>query len=250
VDLSLYLSALNWRMARAAPKYGVCLDTFVAQNSRILLNRGKIVEFAKSAGSTHIFFIDPDHRVDMYYSHSAGPEVKQESEPFFESAFEFLRQHPMAICAAPYAGCPPDLPIHVFAKGENGQMARLSHEQAKGLRGWQSVEAVGSGVMLIGMDVFDRMKQPYFDDVYTDEKNTCLKHSQDVHFCLEARKLGIPIFVNFNCWVGHWQHCLVGKPWEPMVAPEGESASDPDPYTVPELAIAGEGSPTWRGGTQ
>ena len=261
VDLSAYLTALGYTIAARAPKYGVSFDTFIVQNSRILLNRNKIVEFAHQPQknddpekdgrkrNTHIYFLDPDHRVDAYYN-SSDPESTPDAVPFFESAMEFLKEHPGNICAAPYAGSPPMCPIQVFSKNADGELVRLAHEQAKQLRGWHAVEACGTGVMMVDMAVFEKLKQPYFHDVYHDDRDLCLRYSQDVYFCLKAREAGIGVYVNFDCWAGHWQDCMVGKPWEPLVTVEpgcpGEPEAQPQPEQQPtRLVIDGQGDPSW-----
>ena len=144
---------------------------------------------------------------------------------------------------------PPHSPVHCFVRNRQSQLVRLERDRAATLTGWQKVAAVGTGLMLIDMRVFQtihRSDAPYFTDTYTDPTETKLRYSQDVDFCLRCGAAGIPIYVNFSCWCTHWQLSEVHRPGyqEP---PETEQPIElaPDPQ-IPVLRIDGGGDRTWK----
>lgn len=69
-----------------------------------------------------------------------------------------------------------------------------SGERATGL---QEVSVLGMGVMLTELAVFDVLPLPHFKFTPLPPENT--RHSgEDVHFCHELSKLGIPVFVDHD----------------------------------------------------
>lgn len=62
------------------------------------------------------------------------------------------------------------------------------------------VGATGTGFMLIKMNVFRKMKQPFFND-YEDEEFQF--HGEDVNFCLKARDLGFEVWINPHIEMAH-----------------------------------------------
>ena len=108
----------------------------------------------------------------------------------------------------------------------------------------------------VGLDLllrfFDRLGQPYFTDTFTDQSDSQLRWSQDVYFCQQCARAGIPIFVNWDSPAGHWQLEVVEMPGWENLAPDGsmnrpESELGPvgaDP-TVPVLRVRGTGDKSW-----
>lgn len=62
-------------------------------------------------------------------------------------------------------------------------------------KGLLEVDAVGFGCVLINMEVFRKMKKPYFQ--YTAEMG------EDIYFCMKARKAGFKIYCDTNIVIGH-----------------------------------------------
>lgn len=65
---------------------------------------------------------------------------------------------------------------------------------------FQEVDVVGSGGILINLDVFRKLKFPYFETYYDDEGN---HFSVDFDFCIKAKKAGFKIFVDPSARMGH-----------------------------------------------
>jgi hypothetical protein len=192
------------------------MHCYSVSNPRILMNRNICVKGAQEVHATHLLFIDPDMVPDYYYGKE--PRAKR----FFDEAWPFILKHPGSICAAPYCGPSPAKPVHVFVRGAaSDQLLRVPRGMAAKLEGWSSVEAVGTGLMLIDMAIFDRLEHPYFDDEYQDITKSDIRRTQDVWFCLRAREKKIPIYVHWDCWARHYQPNMVDKPgWTEHEGPE------------------------------
>lgn len=205
--------------------FGPCRFTIDPINShRILQARNILVQRARLNRANYLLMLDPDMIPDVRCG--SWPDA----EPFMKSAKRQLDETPLCVLAAPARGPSPSHEgtqhwrVHTFTKGEDGEIRRLTMQEAAALRGWQQMEAVGSGLMLIPMEVFAALDDhaerlgsgvvPYFDDVYADETKTDIHYTQDLYFCLRCRDAGIPIFVNFSAWSGHWQWFLDDGAWE------------------------------------
>lgn len=60
---------------------------------------------------------------------------------------------------------------------------------------------VGTGVALIDMKVFDKIKKPYF--TFTYDKNGQVIHGEDGNFCRKVKEAGIGIWCDGSIEVGH-----------------------------------------------
>jgi hypothetical protein len=236
---------------RDFPDVGL-IDTFNVQNPRIAMCRNACVAHARDVGSTHILWLDPDMVIDRYVQRTAdGRSVPGRAKPFFPVAWDFIKRHAQAygpcVVAAPYASCYPHRAIHVFAASTTGNsLARITHAEAAKLSGWTQVRAVGTGCMLMDVKVFDRLQEPYFDDLFKTVAHADLHHSQDVRFCLKCAGAKVPIYVNWDCPAGHYQNTIVEMPgWDSGKPPESIIPTAADP-SVPLLVIQGEGDTSWN----
>jgi len=66
--------------------------------------------------------------------------------------------------------------------------------------GLQEIGALGLGFCLMKTPILSRVAQPWFS-VAMNEHGKCL--GEDVHFCNQARKAGVRIFVDHDLIVGH-----------------------------------------------
>ncbi len=174
---------------------------------RIAVARNKAVQDATDRQATHLLMIDPDISIDHYVV--AGESWARQWWP---TVLSFVSEHPGAVVAAPYTGQGYPPPVHVFDWNSEDKPRRISWEEAAIREGWQQVAAVGTGLMLIDMAVFDRMEVPYFDDVCSDARKVKVEITPDVYFSLKCRDAGVPIYVNWDCWCGHWQNQVVESP--------------------------------------
>lgn len=222
------------------------VDSFNVSNVRIGMCRNKCVEHARQVGSTHILWIDPDMAIDRYVQRDHEDRVFGRAKPWWDTAWDFVKKHPFAVAAAPYAGKLPERPIHVFVKNEADQLVRVRHEDVKMLTGWTQVAAIGSGLMLTDIRIFDRLEQPYFKDTFTDRTETQLHHSQDIFFSARCELAQIPIYINWDCPCGHWQPTVVEMPgWEKSDGPEPPLPPCAADASIPLLRIQGGGDKVW-----
>jgi len=221
-EVGVWQAYLSFELRRVCHKARFTIDT--VDTARILLARNQLVRRARLNRADYLLMIDPDMIPDCRLGY--WPEA----ESFMESSWRKLQECPRCVLAAPCRGAGPthDGPqrwrVHVFQKGEGEEtLIRMETQDAAMLRGWQEVEAIGSGMMLIPMAVFNRLDEdaeqrglgvvPYFDDVYEDQAKTEIRYTQDIYFCLRCRKAGIPIYANFSAWAGHWQRARDDGAW-------------------------------------
>jgi GT2 family glycosyltransferase len=75
---------------------------------------------------------------------------------------------------------------------------------------------VGTGVALINMDVFKKIKAPYF--AFSVDKNGQVKNGEDGTFCDKARKAGYQVWCDPTIPVGHLgEYVYQAPPEEPLV---------------------------------
>ncbi len=188
------------------------------RSNRVNEMRNHSVKVAREEGCTHWLTIDPDMVVDRYVRYDEHHKPVGRFRPFFPTFWEFMLKHPGSILAAPYCGAYPDRPIHVFGtRSDTGKMGRFNHGAVEQNRGWTEVDQVGCGLMMADMRVFDAIDRagegpPYFEDVYRDKYHIDSVRSSDANFCYKATKAGGKVYVNWDCWCGHWQNSIVDPP--------------------------------------
>ena len=194
-ELATWLMELAFKIASAGD---IDIVSIQGQNWRVPMLRNKAVQDAREAGCQYMLMVDPDAVPDRY------------GGSFWSEAWPLIQQHPAQVLASPAVGPYPDRLVNVF-KRHQGKLHRLSHKATE-LSGWHEVDAVGTHLMLVGMEVFDRIEPPYFHDIYTDAAETELVQTQDVYFCEKVRAADMKVMVNFSCWSGHWQNSIVDPP--------------------------------------
>lgn len=199
---------------------------------RIPAARNSLVEEARNRCMTHLLMLDPDVAVNAYLGRQPW------AKPWFPAFWQFALENPGCVLAAPYCGRGnEDPPVQVWRGGTSeATRQRVSWNDAEQRTGWERVSAVGTGLMLIDMAVFDRIQPPYFMDHYFDGTYSRLDYTPDIWFCERCADAGVPVWVNWDCWVGHWQNQLVPCPRTGKHRPaEGNgrlrpaSAAGPDP---------------------
>lgn len=134
--------------------------------------RTNAVEEAMKLECTHIFMVD----TDMIYP----PDM-----------LDFLLEDNRDIVGVvAYKRTPPYFPC-VFAKVEGEEYYKSVNVVKKGI---MRCDSVGFGAILIKMDVFFKIPQPWF---WIDKKG------HDVNFCEKAREYGFDIHVDTDMVIGH-----------------------------------------------
>lgn len=148
-------------------------------------NRNDLVNTAQKNGSTHIMFIDND-------------------QTFRPSAIQRLIDNDKDIVCAPYNARPaPGGPLVSVIKlmDEKGNLRTDgSHQDFNLGKGLVKVGGSGTGFMLIKLSVFDKLKKPYFV-AYEEPDGT--HHTEDIEFCVQARKAGFDVWANTTIPIGH-----------------------------------------------
>ena len=124
------------------------------------------VKLAQEAGASHILFIDSDMR-------------------FPDNTLDRLLDANQPIVAANYVQ--RTAPQWWTARRDGSWMSSVERS------GLQEVDAVGFGVMLIHMPVFDVLARPWFDTPYDGHNH----HGEDFYFCHKAINAG------FSVWIDH-----------------------------------------------
>lgn len=179
---------------------------------RIHIARNQSVDAAQQTGCDYIVFGDPDMNPDFrlfnpYLTAQAQPKAREWAKPFLPSSLKFMQTEACGVIGSPAISGPPDCKINVF-KDRGDNVTRMSHEEyANTPPSFLQVAAIGTGLMLIDMKVFDILKKPYFEDLaHPDGDNLLSVHqSQDCRFCLKCGEAGIPVYANLYAPSGHYK---------------------------------------------
>lgn len=148
-------------------------------------NRNALVETAKENGSTHIMFIDNDME-------------------FKPSAIQRLIDADKDIVCAPYNARPApgsNVVSTIKLMDESGEIPMDGSERPFELPlGLIKVGGAGTGFMLIKLSVFDKLDKPYFT-AWEDDKG--VHHTEDIDFCIKARKKGFDVWCNTSIPISH-----------------------------------------------
>lgn len=140
------------------------------------------VELAKSAlqwGATHLLWLDSDMVFPAW-------------------TFHHLFKQDKPVIAANYARRRfPHAPVTMKRLKEQGQNHEhelcYTHADSTGL---EEVEAIGFGVVLVQAQVFDSLKEAPFRVL--DDAMSGNRIGEDVYFCQQLKKAGIPIYVDHD----------------------------------------------------
>lgn len=223
---------------------------FRKDDTPITMSRNKAVEHAKRVGVDYLLMIDSDMSPDL-------PEPG--AKPFWDSSFDFVLQHNGPCCiAAPYCGPPPLSNVYVF-RWSNWQnpdvqpnpdmrLEQYSREEAAQRAGIERVGALPTGLILIDMRAFERLKPPYFYYEWNDGTQSEKASTEDVTFTRDLNLLGVPQYVNWDAWAGHWKLLRVDKPrviYTDHVQQKYREAVLADIRSNERLRMIGDG---WRNG--
>jgi hypothetical protein len=177
----------------------------------ITMTRNRVLKQALDLGFDHVLMLDSDMRPDLY---PAMPG-------FWKEAWSFARQHQgPCLIAAPYCGPPPDECVYVFqwTRRQEGNpnpdfhLQLFTREQAALKKGIEEVAALPTGLILIDLRVCSRVKPPWFRYEWTDVYEQQKASTEDVYFTRNCSLSGIPVYVTWDAWAGHWKRKLVERP--------------------------------------
>lgn len=192
------------------------IHNFRVDDTPITMSRNKAVEHAKRVRVDYLLMIDSDMSPDL-------PDQGVYARPFWDSTLDFMLQHHGPCCVgAPYCGPPPLSNVYVFrwANWQNPdvqpnpdmRLEQYSREEAAQRAGIERVGALPTGLILIDMRAFEKLKPPYFYYEWTDATQSGKASTEDVTFTRDLNLLGVPQYVNWDAWAGHWKLLRVDKP--------------------------------------
>lgn len=168
--------------------YTLILSTF----GRIDEIRNQLVQSAQEQNCSHILFLDTDH----YHSPQTIKKLLSHELPIV-SGLSFLRT-------------PPHEPV--MMKGEINAFSFINEWEENSL---VQVDATGAASLLVDMEVFDKLKKPYFQFLENPNPNILHKIGEDVAFCLKAKEAGYKIFVDTSCQNDHLSQIKINQDyWE------------------------------------
>jgi hypothetical protein len=228
-------SVTNWMIetvgkAKAHPNVGRIMHREY-DDTPITMTRNRAAADALAERADILFMIDSDMQPDIGLlpgSRLAG------ARPFFETALEFMLRHPgPCSVGAPYCGPPPWENVYVFqpAKRQNDNpnvdfaVEQFTREEAAGKSGFEQVFALPTGVIAIDVRSFLKLPQPWFDYEWEGDHSKCdtckqfrpgvrarKASTEDVYFSRNCALVGLPQYVLWDAWAGHWKRKLVTKP--------------------------------------
>ncbi len=168
-----------------------------ARSASVAKNRNEVI---RASDTPWYFFLDDD-------------------QDFEEALLLRLLAHRQPVVSALIvAKMPPFFPI-VF-KGERinqdthkKQWEIYTWPELDGRFGLLPVYGVGTGALLVTRDVLRVVKAPWFEIGRYDSEEL----NEDLNFSEKVRAAGIPMYVDLDTLVGHWDACAV---W-PMRLPDG-----------------------------
>jgi len=167
--------------------------------------RNFAVEIAREAEADYLLTADADSHPDI----APGPT-------FWETAFNFAYAHDgPCVVSAPVQMRNGLVNVHKEEFDADTGMTDLvlrTAAECANLEGIERVTACGMGLMLIDMRCFDELSPPYFRFGYVDERCCNIERGEDGMFTADLGGPDIPVYVNWDCWCGHWQSMLFGRP--------------------------------------
>lgn len=212
--------------ARNDPRVSEIL-TMRFSDTPITMTRNRAMEYCRQNDVDVCIMLDSDMKPDAYLpSNNYRKERDPSSLPFWDSSLDFLWEHRKhrgpCLIAAPYCGPPPVENIYVFhwatRESDNPNpdlsLEQFSREDAARRSGIEQVAALPTGLIMMDVKgILDRMQPPYFYYEWTDETASEKASTEDVTFTRDCSLAGIPCYVNWDAWAGHWKSKCVGRPF-------------------------------------
>lgn len=184
------------------------------------MSRNRALKHAQEHGLHLAIFIDSDMWPDYEWVHNKGAVVEGQTQ-FLPAAFEFALAHNgPCVVAAPYCTAPPEERVLVmkWTTTETGGppgtavIKAVDRGEAALRRGFEEVAALGTGLMLIDMRALQLLPTPWFAYEWKDPEHTEKASTEDIVFTRDLHLLGVPQYVFWDAWAGHWKTKMVTRP--------------------------------------
>jgi hypothetical protein len=187
----------------------------------ITMSRNRALNRAIDLGFDVICMVDSDMNPDLYlfgnqYAHGQDLLAK----PFWDTAFDLWWKLRTGCFAAPYMGPPPHENCYFFRWRSHAsdqpnfdfRLEQFTREEAAERAGVEEIAALPTGLILIDVASLQKIPQPFFQYEYTDKREIQKASTEDVFFTRNLSIAGVPQYILWDCWAGHWKLKCVGKP--------------------------------------
>lgn len=157
------------------------IETYYVPSPHTTLGRDKIVRYAKyrQPNPSHILFVDSD----VLARHSTIRKLLAHDKDIVAGVYPMMQRCRISWCLSREERYTP-LPIN-----------ELPNNLFK-------AKFVGCGMMLVKMEVFDKLKWPYWKDVFAPGIKIV---GEDLYFCKMAREAGYDIWVDPKIKCNHFR---------------------------------------------
>lgn len=216
-----------------APAWAICLATqnFPLNTNRVIhatngkeigLARNEIAENAIKAGAKYLWFLDDDVSPPATAAKSLITTLENSDSKTMVAAGVY--------CAKSY----PTEPVVFRADGKGAFWKWKVGDVFE-------VASIGTGCMMINLEVFKYLEKPWFKTVDEPETATtpCVQVTDDIYFCQKVRAAGFKIVCDANVLTTHWDWDSDKKEFKPYFLFEDcyplRPVSDTEPRAKREL---------------
>ncbi|VTS05303.1 hypothetical protein [Tuwongella immobilis] len=173
----------------------------------VSMSRNAAIATAQHKHFDYVLMVDSD----------MAPDCEPGGKPFLPTAWQFALAHDgPCLVGAPYCSGPPieKALAYRWNAEPNGtpRLEEYSREEAAQRTGIERVAALATGLMLIDMRAIAKLTPPYFHYEFTDSRQVRKASTEDIVFTRDLSIAGVPLFINWESWAGHWKAKLVRKP--------------------------------------
>lgn len=177
-------------------------------------NRNKFVDEAIEAGADYLMFMDMDQTFPNDMLNKLFENIDDDN-PVVAGMY-FLKKEPFSPVVGRYVDWTESLIKNRQHLEKQGFILEDGSEHGKQLLMWKSVtyfdkdvpfyaDVIGMGCVLVKTEIFKKLSRPYFRYSYDPEKGDSaqLKLSEDMYWCAQLKKAGIPILIDPRVQCGH-----------------------------------------------
>lgn len=184
-------------------RVGACATTDDNRH-RIHNSRNHMARYALDNGFHYLCFVDPDMHPDFRVGHDfcdlkQQPDARPWARPFLRSSLDFMLTTQCGVVASPAVSGPPARRVNVWTvKSLDEPPVNVTPDEFARMKpGFVQVAAIGTGLMLIDVDVFRKLPEPWFEDVYHEgSPQYDPDQSQDCAFCFKCNQHRIAVYAN------------------------------------------------------
>lgn len=160
--------------------------------------RNFVIQEARKADATFLFFMDDDHIVDWGGARGNKPYM------FLRTLIDHMEaDSELGIVGALYyqrgGGLHKPVLMHSVIDEAGAPKGRFYNDgEIEGKL--QEVDVQGGGIMLLRMKMFDKMEEPYFQPEVMEDNDS---QGTDLQICRKAKKLGWKVACDTSIVIGH-----------------------------------------------